>query len=218
MLKTNRTFTHLYLPNNQLGDRAAQILANTLPHHNSSLAYLSLVSNKSINDSSVDSFFDIFKYNQSLTQLWLSDCSLSDPIKTRLQGHNKTKEELHIVGVTFYPAIVLWNRKLRTIISFWARKVPLRDYLGGWSLSIHTHTHTATSLSTHFLQIVFFFFLMNLLQIHLPHLRKMFVICHDRENVKSFSKYRHSFLIEAWKFNVYNSFNKRLIWIIISPT
>jgi hypothetical protein len=86
MLKTNTILNVLWLDNNRITDEGVHFLANALIHHNKTLQELSLKKNKYITSLSITYFIDIFQYNQSLTKIDLTDCSLTKEDNQRLKN------------------------------------------------------------------------------------------------------------------------------------
>jgi Ran GTPase-activating protein (RanGAP) involved in mRNA processing and transport len=97
MLKTNRTLVYLGLDQNLIGERGMKYLAYALSVCNTTLKELSLVSNKSLKDSSVDSLVQILKYNRTLEELNVHDCNLTNVGKKRLQEATKDKAIFRLV-------------------------------------------------------------------------------------------------------------------------
>jgi Ran GTPase-activating protein (RanGAP) involved in mRNA processing and transport len=77
MLKTNTILTVLWLDNNRISDEGIHFLSNALIHQNKTLKELSLKKNKFITSLSLPYFIEILQYNQSLTQLDITKCSLT---------------------------------------------------------------------------------------------------------------------------------------------
>ena len=85
MLKKNTTLQELWLSNNEIGDEGVAALGDALAYHNTSLTYLSLDTNKSISDRSVDSIIHMLTYNPSLEKLDMRNCQLSEAGTARLR-------------------------------------------------------------------------------------------------------------------------------------
>ena len=77
MLKTNQLLTGLFLAGNGITEAGIQSLAQILCRSNNTLQALSLSRNKLLGDASIDPLMNMIQQSQSLTQLWLDDCSLS---------------------------------------------------------------------------------------------------------------------------------------------
>lgn len=77
MLKFNQTLRVLGLQENRIKDRGVRNLSNSLRTKNRTLIELSLYSNSSITDRSIDSFIEVLAENQCLETLWLWNCDLS---------------------------------------------------------------------------------------------------------------------------------------------
>jgi Ran GTPase-activating protein (RanGAP) involved in mRNA processing and transport len=84
MLKSNYTLTDLWLYNNQITDQGVQNLANILKTGNRNLKHLDLQWNKSLTDSSINSFVNMLEQNRILGQLNLRKCNLSIAGKMQL--------------------------------------------------------------------------------------------------------------------------------------
>jgi hypothetical protein len=97
MLKTNRTLTHLYLQQNQIGDRGIQLLAGVLARQNWSLQVLVLFSNKFVSDSSVTALIDMLRLNQSLQTFDIDDCNLTDIAEKKLREVIKSKNDFQLI-------------------------------------------------------------------------------------------------------------------------
>ncbi len=85
MLQTNTTLTHLWLDNNEISNRGIQLLTNVLIRDNRSLSALYLRGNTLINDLCVSDLIDMFKNNNSLESISISNCDLSESGKMRLK-------------------------------------------------------------------------------------------------------------------------------------
>jgi len=97
MLKTNRTLTHLWLQKNHITNRGLELLAGMLARHNWSLELLSLASNKSISDSTVNALVDMLKLNQSLQKLDVDECNLTDLAETKLREIVQSKKDFELI-------------------------------------------------------------------------------------------------------------------------
>jgi hypothetical protein len=86
MLKTNTTLITLWLDSNRISDEGVHFLAKIFIHHNKTLQNLSLKKNKFITTLSLTDFIDIFKYNQSLTEIDITGCSLTKQDKQSLNN------------------------------------------------------------------------------------------------------------------------------------
>jgi Ran GTPase-activating protein (RanGAP) involved in mRNA processing and transport len=92
MLKTNTMLTVLWLDSNRIGNEGVHCLANVLIHQNKTLQELSLKKNKLINTLSIQYFIDLCQSNQTLTELDISECSLTNEDNRRLVSiSNKAK-------------------------------------------------------------------------------------------------------------------------------
>jgi Ran GTPase-activating protein (RanGAP) involved in mRNA processing and transport len=91
MLKTNQTLVHLYLRNNQIGDRGVQALVNALAYQNKTLEELVLDQNKMISDSCVEVLMNMLIQNQSLKTLRIWECNLDEVRIARLRDVIKHK-------------------------------------------------------------------------------------------------------------------------------
>ena len=97
MLKTNRTLTHLWLQENHIGDRGTQLLAGVLARHNWTLELLALYSNKLLSDLSVNAMLDMLRMNQSLQQLNIDHCSLTEVGEAKLQEMIQSKKDFQLM-------------------------------------------------------------------------------------------------------------------------
>lgn len=96
MLRTNTTLTELWLGNNDIGSEGIEELTDILAYDNQTLKYLSLSSNRFVNDESIDDFINLLKENRTLTSLWLTDCNISEQNKIRLQQLAKRKAHFRL--------------------------------------------------------------------------------------------------------------------------
>ncbi|CAF1123103.1 unnamed protein product [Adineta ricciae] len=92
LIKTNRTLTQLDLCSNQISDDGIRLLADAVRHHGSTIEILWLMNNPLITDDSVDSMIQMIKHSQSLRQLWIFKCSLSELGKEKLKRLEQTKD------------------------------------------------------------------------------------------------------------------------------
>ena len=93
MLKNNRTLTHLYLRNNQIGNRGMNALANTLAYPNQTLEELMINQNKTIDDLCTEILVNMLVQNRSLKVFRIEECNLSEIGKTRLRDIGKLKHD-----------------------------------------------------------------------------------------------------------------------------
>jgi Ran GTPase-activating protein (RanGAP) involved in mRNA processing and transport len=91
MLKTNQILVHLYLRNNQIGNRGTEALANTLAYPNKILEELVLDQNKMISDGCIEILVNMLVQNRSLKTLRIWGCNLSEIGMTRLRDIVKHK-------------------------------------------------------------------------------------------------------------------------------
>lgn len=77
MLETNDKLTHLWLETNQINDQGVEAIATALQKSNRTLEQLYLSGNELITDRRVTGLIRMLDENRALTQLELSDCSLS---------------------------------------------------------------------------------------------------------------------------------------------
>ncbi len=96
MLKSNRTLIHLYLRNNQIGNRGIEALANTLAYPNQTLEELVVDQNKMINDLCIEILVNMLVQNRSLKTLRIWECNLSEIGMTRLREIEKSKHEFKL--------------------------------------------------------------------------------------------------------------------------
>ncbi|CAF1105115.1 unnamed protein product [Adineta ricciae] len=96
LIKTNRTLTQLDLCSNQISDDGIRLLADAVRHHRSTIEILWLMSNPLITDDSIDSMIQMIKHSQSLRQLWIFKCGLSELGKEKLKRLEQTKIHLKI--------------------------------------------------------------------------------------------------------------------------
>lgn len=97
MLKTNTTLINLDLSMNRLGERGVRHLVNALDGDNKSLKRLSLRTNKSIGDSSVDWLTTMIRCNKILDTLDVANCSLSIASKEQLQRSVSSKRPFSLI-------------------------------------------------------------------------------------------------------------------------
>jgi len=96
MLIKNTSLTGLWLSTNQIGYHGIKMLTSALIHYNTTLKYLDLENNPSINDSSFDCLMDMIQQNRSLKKLHLNNCQLSITNKTKLRDIANTKINFRI--------------------------------------------------------------------------------------------------------------------------
>ena len=98
MLRTNRSIKELHLSSNEIGNRGVEQLANALAYRNKTLKVLVLSFNIFITDSCINDLMKIFKYNQTLERLSITDCNLSATGKSKIneQAYRKTKFHLDV--------------------------------------------------------------------------------------------------------------------------
>ena len=92
MLKENTRLRGLGLFNNEIGDRGVRRLARAIEKHTTSLQGLCLDENSSVTGASVDSLVDMIKHSQSLKELWIEGCRLSEKDKKQLRKAAESKE------------------------------------------------------------------------------------------------------------------------------
>jgi len=97
MLQQNQALKCLQLKSNQIDTRGVLHLTETLAKKNTTLEQLYLADNRLITDSSVDYVVDMIKTNQSLKVLDLSNCSISDAGKAKLQQAMKSNKDLQLI-------------------------------------------------------------------------------------------------------------------------
>jgi Ran GTPase-activating protein (RanGAP) involved in mRNA processing and transport len=96
MLIKNKSLTGLWLSSNQIGYHGIKMLTSALIHYNTTLKYLDLENNPSINDSSFDCLMDMIQQNRSLKKLHLNNCQLSMTNKTKFRDIANTKTNFRI--------------------------------------------------------------------------------------------------------------------------
>lgn len=96
MLKTNTKLLRIGLLHNEIGDQGVRVLARVLETHNKTLQGLSLDENTLVSDSSVDSLVDMIKRNQSLKELLVNGCGLSQKGIKRLRKAAATKRDFEL--------------------------------------------------------------------------------------------------------------------------
>ncbi|CAF1201650.1 unnamed protein product [Adineta steineri] len=89
MLKTNQNLIKLTLSYNRISNEGMTILVDVLINNNSTLRWLSLAGNSSINDLSTHSITNLLRHNTSLTTLNLEDCNLAWWSKKQLYFYQK---------------------------------------------------------------------------------------------------------------------------------
>jgi Ran GTPase-activating protein (RanGAP) involved in mRNA processing and transport len=97
MLKTNTALTNLDLSINRIGERGVRHLVGALDGDNKGLKRLSLRTNKSITDSSVDWLATMIRCNTFLDILDVGNCSLSTSSKEQLQKTVPSKRAFSLV-------------------------------------------------------------------------------------------------------------------------
>lgn len=97
MLKTNTTLTNLDLSMNRLGERGVRHLVSALDGDNTGLKRLSLRTNKSITDSSVDWLATMIRCTKFLDTLDVANCSLSSTSKEQLQKAISSKRAFSLI-------------------------------------------------------------------------------------------------------------------------
>lgn len=96
MMKTNTKLLRIGLFNNEIGDQGVRVLARVLETHNKTLQGLSLDENMLVSDSSVDSLVDMIKRNQSLKELLVDRCSLSQKGIEKLRKAAEKKRDFQL--------------------------------------------------------------------------------------------------------------------------
>jgi len=96
MLIKNTSLTGLWLSSNQIGYHGIKMLTSALIHYNTTLKYLDLENNPSINDSSFDCLMDMIQQNPSLKKLHLNNCQLSMTNKIKLRDITNTKTNFRL--------------------------------------------------------------------------------------------------------------------------
>ncbi|CAM4961743.1 unnamed protein product [Rotaria socialis] len=97
MLKTNEHLIVLGLQDNKITDKAIQYLSQIIQFKNQVIEEISLYSNKSITDGSVDDIFNMIRHNQSLKTFWIRDCQLSEQGKDKLQQSIQDKNNFDLL-------------------------------------------------------------------------------------------------------------------------
>lgn len=97
MLKTNRTLTHIWLQENHIGDQGTQSLAAVLARQNWTLQCLALFSNKSLGDTSVTALIEMLRLNQSLQELNIDHCGITETGEGKLQEMIKSKKDFQLM-------------------------------------------------------------------------------------------------------------------------
>ncbi|CAF1552967.1 unnamed protein product [Rotaria sp. Silwood1] len=92
MLRTNQTLTELWLSDNEIGNQGVKLLANILINYNRKLKVLVLSFNIFITDASIDYFLQMLEHNQTLEQLSINNCNLSEMSKMKLQEKANRKK------------------------------------------------------------------------------------------------------------------------------
>ncbi|CAF3476949.1 unnamed protein product [Rotaria sp. Silwood1] len=91
ILKINQTLTHLMLNRNNISNRGVHLLSNILALHNNTLEVLSLASNSLITDSSIDSLIIMLKHNETLKELDIKYCNITEINNQRLRQISNQK-------------------------------------------------------------------------------------------------------------------------------
>ncbi|CAF3424861.1 unnamed protein product [Rotaria socialis] len=82
---------------NKITDKAIQYLSQIIQFKNQVIEEISLYSNKSITDGSVDDIFNMIRHNQSLKTFWIRDCQLSEQGKDKLQQSIQDKNNFDLL-------------------------------------------------------------------------------------------------------------------------
>jgi hypothetical protein len=96
LLKKNRTLTRLDLSFNEIGDRGVRRIATALAHYNTTLVQLNLSWNKSIGESSVESFTEMIEHHHAFEIIDIANCSLSTADKMKLRDLTRLKKNLKL--------------------------------------------------------------------------------------------------------------------------
>jgi hypothetical protein len=96
MLQTNQTLTELWLSNNEIGNRGVKQIANVLAKYNKTLKLLSLSTNIFITDLSIDYLIEMIEQNQTLKNIWINDCNLTEQGKMKLREKANQKNKFQI--------------------------------------------------------------------------------------------------------------------------
>ena len=96
MLQLNKTLTRLYLTQNEITDRGVHFLTQTIQQSNSTIQILHLSQNQLITDASIESILSMIEHNQSLEDLRITDCHLSQQGRQRLHLFDKQKNNFKI--------------------------------------------------------------------------------------------------------------------------
>jgi len=91
MLKTNHSLTHLMLNRNHISNHGIYLLSNVLALHNITLEVLSISSNNLITDSSIESLIVMLRQNQTLKELDIRYCNVSEICTQRLRQISQKK-------------------------------------------------------------------------------------------------------------------------------
>ncbi len=84
MLRTNQTITELWLSSNEITHEGIQSLGHVLTYNNKTLKCLSLSMNAFVTDLCLNYLMDMLKQNQTLKNLWITDCNFTKQGKIRL--------------------------------------------------------------------------------------------------------------------------------------
>lgn len=97
MLKTNNILTVLGLQDNKITDKSTQYLCQAIQSYNNTIQEVSLYSNKSITDESINHIINMITNNQSLETFWIWDCQLSEKGKSKLQASIQSKTNFNLL-------------------------------------------------------------------------------------------------------------------------
>lgn len=97
MLQTNQTLLKLFLSDNEIGDQGVKQLANVLKTHNRTLKSLGFSFNVFITDACVEHLVRMLETNQTLKELSINDCNLSDAGKIKLREAVRRKTNFEIL-------------------------------------------------------------------------------------------------------------------------
>lgn len=96
MLKTNQILTSLWLNGNAIDHQGINLLMDVLIHYNTTLKFLRLSSDQTINDISINSIISMIEYNKTLNYLDLQNCNISLNGKKLLEEAIKTKKHFYL--------------------------------------------------------------------------------------------------------------------------
>lgn len=91
MLIINDTLIVLGLQENKITDKSVKYLSNVIQFKNKVIKEISLYSNRSITDASVDDMANMLQNSQSLKRFWLWDCQISEKGIEKLQQSVQSK-------------------------------------------------------------------------------------------------------------------------------